>query len=81
VAALGLHDQGLELEALADWCRQRLENSHVPSYFQVVKEIPKTPSERPLTRLLEEDLARGAGTIYAVEGKAYIGGMSAQRQP
>ena len=80
VAALVLQDEGLDLEALADWCRERLEKSHVPSYFQVVKEIPKTPSERPLTRLLEEDLARGAGTIYAVEGKAYLGGMSAQRQ-
>jgi acyl-CoA synthetase (AMP-forming)/AMP-acid ligase II len=81
VAALVLQDEGLNLEALVDWCRERLGKSHVPSYFQVVKEIPKTPSERPLTRLLEEDLARGAGTIYAVEGEAYLGGMLAQRQP
>ena len=80
VAAVVLKDKSLQLDELVSWCQERLEKSHVPGYFQVVKEIPKTPSERPLTRILEEDFARGAGTIYAVEGKAYLGGGLAQRQ-
>ena len=67
VAAIVLQGDGLDLEALAAWCRERLDRSHVPSYFQVVQEIPKTPSERPLTRLLEEDFLKGSGTIVALE--------------
>ena len=36
------------------WCRQRLETSFVPSYLQVVYEIPKTASEKPQERFLLE---------------------------
>jgi crotonobetaine/carnitine-CoA ligase len=71
VAAVVLKDKRLDLEELASWCHARLEKSHIPSYFQVVKEIPKTPSERPLTRLLEEDFAEGKGVIYELERRAY----------
>ena len=36
------------------WCRTKLESNFVPSYLQVVDEIPKTASEKPQERFLLE---------------------------
>jgi crotonobetaine/carnitine-CoA ligase len=48
-------------------CRQVLERNAVPSFLQVVREIPKTASQKPLERFLREQLeARGQG-IYAAD--------------
>ena len=44
-------------------CRARLEPNFVPSYLQVVDEIPKTASEKPQERFLLEAFAKG-GTIF-----------------
>jgi crotonobetaine/carnitine-CoA ligase len=38
--------------AVFEWCRQKLEPNMVPSYLQVVDEVPKTASEKPQTRFL-----------------------------
>lgn len=72
VAAIVLKDKRLDLGELALWCQARLEKSHVPGYFQVVEEIPKTPSERPLTRLLEESFTKGEGMIYELEKGKFL---------
>lgn len=45
-------------------CRAALEASAVPSYLQVVTEIPKTASEKPLERVLVELFASEPETIY-----------------
>jgi crotonobetaine/carnitine-CoA ligase len=45
-------------------CRRRLEPNFVPSYLQVVDEIPKTASEKPQERLLLERFDAGASGIY-----------------
>jgi crotonobetaine/carnitine-CoA ligase len=43
-------------------CRERLEANFVPTYLQVVTEIPKTASEKPQERFLLERFAPdGAG--------------------
>lgn len=47
-----------------DWCRQRLESNFVPSYLQVVEEIPKTASEKPQERFLLEAFAPDAPNIF-----------------
>lgn len=51
-------------------CRRVLEPNAVPSFLQVVAEIPKTASEKPQERLLRERLKPGAPDIYAAEGAA-----------
>lgn len=46
-------------------CRAALEPNFVPSYVQVVAEIPKTASEKPLERLLLESFSIGGAGIHA----------------
>jgi crotonobetaine/carnitine-CoA ligase len=45
-------------------CRQALESNFVPTYLQVVDEIPKTASEKPQERFLLADFAVDAANIY-----------------
>lgn len=48
---------------LAD-CRQALEANFVPSYIQVVDEIPKTASEKPQERFLLDAFAPDAPNVF-----------------
>ena len=45
-------------------CREKLERNSVPSYLQVVDEIPKTVSEKPLDRVLREAFSPDAPGVY-----------------
>jgi carnitine-CoA ligase len=45
-------------------CRTHLESSFVPSYLQVVAEIPKTASEKPQERFLLEAFDVGADNVF-----------------
>ncbi len=45
-------------------CRRDLEANFVPSYLQVVDEIPKTASEKPQERFLLERFAPNGPGIY-----------------
>jgi len=46
-------------------CRQGLESNFVPGYLQLVKEIPKTASEKPQTRFLLEQFSKDADNVFA----------------
>jgi len=46
-------------------CEERLEGNFVPSWLQVVDEIPKTASEKPQERFLLERFVPGEGGIHA----------------
>ena len=46
-------------------CREKLEANFVPSYLQVVDEIPKTASEKPQERFLQDMFAPDADGVYA----------------
>lgn len=46
-------------------CRRGLESNFVPSYLQVVNEIPKTASEKPQERFLLEQFSKDADNVYA----------------
>jgi len=44
-----------------------LERNSVPSYIQVVEEIPKSPSEKYLDRMLREAFSPGADNVFALD--------------
>jgi crotonobetaine/carnitine-CoA ligase len=50
--------------SVIDLCRKGLESNFVPSYLQVVDEIPKTASEKPIERFLKEAFEPGGEGIY-----------------
>jgi crotonobetaine/carnitine-CoA ligase len=50
-------------------CRAKLEPNFVPSYLQVLDEIPKTASEKPQERILLEWFAPEAANVYRKEGR------------
>jgi acyl-CoA synthetase (AMP-forming)/AMP-acid ligase II len=45
-----------------------LERNSVPSYIQVVEEIPKSPSEKHLDRLLKEAFSPDADNVFELKG-------------
>jgi len=49
VAALVL-DRGDSLDAVKAWARERLQRNEVPEIWQILPQIPKTVSEKPVER-------------------------------
>jgi crotonobetaine/carnitine-CoA ligase len=45
-------------------CRQKLESNFVPSYLQVLDELPKTASEKPQERILLQQFDPGAANVH-----------------
>jgi crotonobetaine/carnitine-CoA ligase len=66
VAIAPLEGVDLDPNKIREWCKARLPKSHVPDFFQIVTEIPKTISQRPLTRLLKIDFKERKGKIFDV---------------
>lgn len=58
-------DQDFDIGALFAKCRQDLETNFVPSFIQIVTEIPKTISEKPQERFLREALRTRSEQVYA----------------
>jgi crotonobetaine/carnitine-CoA ligase len=54
----------LDPESVFEVCRKGLEANFVPSYLQVLEEIPKTASEKPIERFLIERFAPDAEDVY-----------------
>ena len=57
--------QELDPSSVFAHCRQHLEPNFVPSYLQVVEDIPKSISEKALDRLLKEQFSPQAENVYA----------------
>jgi crotonobetaine/carnitine-CoA ligase len=59
--------EGTALDPLSVFahCRKKLEGNAIPSYLQVVDEIPKSASEKNLDRLLKDVFAKDAPNVYA----------------
>lgn len=53
-----------DAQAIFRACRTKLEANFVPTYLQVLKEIPKTASEKPQDRHLLEMFDPESGTIF-----------------
>jgi crotonobetaine/carnitine-CoA ligase len=58
----------LDVASVFAICRAKLEPNVVPTYIQVVDEIPKTASEKPQERFLVERFAPDAPGVH-VEGR------------
>ena len=68
VAALApMPDKAIDPASIFSLCRENLEGNAVPSYIQVVDEIPKTASEKNLDRLLKEDFSPDAANVFKSE--------------
>lgn len=48
-------------------CRERLPRNFVPSYIQVLPEIPKTPSEKPRDHALKSSFSPDAGNVHRAD--------------
>jgi crotonobetaine/carnitine-CoA ligase len=69
VAAVVLHTGAvLDARSIVEHCRHRIGASSVPSFIQLVDEIPKTASEKPQQRFLERMLAEGRGALFDTTG-------------
>lgn len=65
VAAIVPMDRAkLDLVSIFDRCRTELESNFVPSYLQVLDEIPKTISEKPQERFLIELFEKNKDDVY-----------------
>lgn len=65
-AVVAAQGKKIEAGALFHHCRQRLEGNAVPSYLQIVPEIPKSASEKNLDRLLKAEFRAEADNIHAL---------------
>jgi len=57
---------GFDARGVFETCARGLEPNFVPSYLQVVDEIPKTASEKPQERFLLERFAPDAPGVYTL---------------
>ena len=64
VAAIVVDRFTFDANQVFAWCRDKLEPNFVPTYLQVVDEIPKTASEKPQDRFLIEALCAADAEIY-----------------
>jgi crotonobetaine/carnitine-CoA ligase len=56
-----------DIQGIFDACRAGLERNSVPSYLQVVAEIPKSASLKNLDRLLKLEFKADAPNVFRVE--------------
>ncbi len=56
-----------DIRGIFDACLQGLERNSVPSYIQVVPEIPKTASQKNLDRVLREEFDPRSANVYRLE--------------
>lgn len=65
VAAIMLTEGAkLNIRSLYDHCKELLDGNSIPSYLQVVDEIPKTASEKNPDRLLKNDFSKEADNVH-----------------
>ncbi|MFR0693566.1 AMP-binding protein [Enterobacterales bacterium AE_CKDN230030158-1A_HGKHYDSX7] len=56
--------EGFDPQRLFHICREKLEANFVPSYLQVLEQIPKTASEKPQDRFLLEALGQDPASVH-----------------
>jgi crotonobetaine/carnitine-CoA ligase len=56
-----------DIKGIFDLCIADLERNSVPSYIQVVSEIPKTASEKNLDRVLRDEFDPDGSNVYRFE--------------
>src|SRR5450755_3366205 len=72
VAAIVVDRTKFDAASVFAYCREKLEANFIPSYLQVLDEIPKTASEKPQDRFLIEALRKDTAEVFSQRaGKAY----------
>ena len=66
-AIVPVEGRQVDVKALFEACLAGLERNSVPSFLQIVEDIPKTPSEKNLDRLLREEFRPEAANVYKFE--------------
>jgi crotonobetaine/carnitine-CoA ligase len=64
-AVVPVERKSFDADSVFAACRAGLEPNSVPSYLQVVDEIPKTASEKPQERFLMEQFSPDAENVFA----------------
>ncbi len=64
VVAAIVTSTGFTPDSVFVFCKRELESNFIPSYLQVVDEIPKTASEKPLERVLVETFTPDAEGLF-----------------
>ena len=71
VAALVIsQDHRFDRSEILDYCNQKLQRNYVPSYLQIVNQIPKTASEKPQERFLLEQFESNINNITYLSNEA-----------
>jgi len=63
-AVVAFPGRTLDPASVRDLCRENLEKNAVPSFLQLVEEIPKTVSEKALDRVLREAFSTDAPGVH-----------------
>lgn len=63
-AIVPVDSQAFRADQVFAQCRKGLEANFVPSYLQVVEEIPKTASEKPQERFLRDAFDPASASVY-----------------
>lgn len=64
VAAIVVDRVKFDATSIFAYCREKLEANFVPTYLQVLDEIPKTASEKPQDRFLIDALRNDSAEVY-----------------
>ncbi len=68
VAAVSMFENAsIDPASIFELCRNNLEGNFIPSYLQVVVEIPKSISEKALDRLLKNEFSPDSENVYKPE--------------
>ncbi|MEW6552697.1 MAG: AMP-binding protein [Actinomycetota bacterium] len=67
-AVVPFEGRDVDVKSIFRAALDNLERNSVPSYLQVVEEIPKSPSEKHLDRLLRDAFSPDAGNVYELKG-------------
>jgi len=59
---------GPDIKGIYDTCLKGLERNSIPSFIEVVAEIPKTASQKNLGRVLKNEFNITASNVYKYEG-------------
>ena len=65
-AVVPMKNNKINPKSIFQICRENLGGSAVPSYIQVVHEIPKTISEKNLSRILKDEFKKDALNVYSL---------------
>lgn len=68
VAAISpLEGEAIDPASIFEKCKKELTANFIPSHIQILEELPKTISEKPLERVLRELFNRGEGKSYEIK--------------